>query len=328
MKVYENDIPFEAAISKLEEYVKRAPSFQLEKEPVWKHTIALIVFQEYIGDNASIDKRDKLNTMSLAVTIESIRRFGIGRVVVVGMQQRDEKLAKDAFRFLDPTNADAGGKVGPMEVAFAKGSSQVVDGNVPKSALLGLREAFEIANQGDQSPEQKAHLRAWLGDSQPPKYWEYVYLTEQDNILQHRPSSLLKLRDEVNRGSVLLPHRLQPIPHANDVGGALRRESYLPKTGGFSEVIELNGQTDTCCDDNWGPDRSPGKTNFPDCGKPWYACEFGNPELPVESRAHERLEVYKLIKLQQGTGITLLAGTAQGRRCTPTKNSMGCIAKE
>lgn len=329
LKVYENDRPFETSVSKLEGFIKRKPK---QVELVWKKGIAVVVFQEYVGENqnAQIDKRDKLNSIALAATIESIRRAGFGRAVVVGLQPtRDEKLAKDAFRILDAQGVDtASPVVGDMQVAFAAGSSQVTSGNVPKAALLGLRDAFQFLAQNGQSEEQKKHWKAWLGDSTQPKHWEYVYLTEYDSILQYRASSLLKLRDEVNRGTALIPHRLQPIPHESDVQGALRRDSYLPNSGDFSEVIELDAAKDTCCDEDWGSSRGPGKDDFPDCGKPWFACEFGNPELPVENREHKRVKPYKLIRLKQGTGITLISATEQARRCIPATGSVGCLVKD
>ena len=345
LKVYENDRPLHTCVAKLEDYIQRKPS---QIELVWKKGIAIVAFREYVGDSEAnphhLDKRNKLNSLSLAATIESIRRVGFGRVVVVGLQlPRDEKLATDAFRVLNPTigansnnnnnnNNNAAPPpvvVGDMQVSFVAGSSsQVTNGNVPKAALLGLRDAFQFLSQTEQSEEQKKHWQAWLGASTKKDHWEYVYLTEHDSILEYRASSLLKLRDEVNRGSVLIPHRLQPIPHESDVEGALRRDTYLPSTGAFSDVMELDPDEDTCCDEDWGSSRGPGKFDFPDCGKPWFMCEFGNPELPVDSREHKRLKVYKLIRMKQGTGITLISGTEQARRCMPAKSNVGCLKKE
>jgi len=326
LKIYENDIPFKSSVSKLEEYIRQAPKYKLVEEPIWRQTIAVIAFHQYTGEQSNQkiavpEKSDKLNTVSLAAALESVRRAGFGRAVVVGVTDKDEKLADASFRLLSPSSPN---KLSTMELAFVKGDPGVnYDNNIPKVALLGLRRAFELI--GQRSEEQRAYVEKWLGNSQEPDYWEYVYLSEHDSILYHRPRALERIKALVDGGNLMLPHRLQPIPHESDVSGALRRETYLPMKGDFEAVTAISIEKDTCCDENWGPDRSPGKEpNFPQCdGKMWYECDFGKTRA-----AHERIKVYKLIRLEEGTGTTLIAGTEQGRRCIPQKNGPGCKERE
>lgn len=331
LDIYENGIPYINGIQTLVDYIEKEPP-NSETASDLEQTIAVIAFKEYLGvnsDSPPIDRRDTLNSLALAASMESIRRAGFGRVVVAGTSERDGELAQDAFRLLDPQQTSGPiSKVGKMEVGFVQENAAADDRNVPKAALLGLRKAFDIAAKGAQSKDNSDYMTAWLGNTRHPEYWFYVYLTEADNILVHRQGALSKLREIVGNGGVLLPHQLLPIPHESDIEGARRRETFLLSKEPFNKVIELDGKTDTCCDENWGPQLSPGMPPyFDDCQKPWYECEFGNPELPVEDRPHERLRKYTLMRLTQGTGITLLAGTERGRRCSPEKENKGCVIK-
>jgi hypothetical protein len=270
----------------------------------------------------------------------------MGRVVVVMLEDEDETYAVETFHYLaqklssaaitietkqrqlsDGSYRDVVTKIGHLEVAFAKISiektkSKFIPNNMPLGSLVGFKEAFQIAEIASErrSDGEIKYLREWLGDEQDPSYWQYVYFTEPDSVLQSRPESLLQLKAEVDRGGILSPHRLQPIPHESDLRGLKDKAPYLNENDGFQEVIVLDPvqEHDVCCDEQ--PNARPGVKDFPSCHKDvrWWEC--GSKQKEVED-PHKRLRPYKLIRLAQGVGLTTIAGTQHGRRCIPAKTS-------
>jgi hypothetical protein len=245
----------------------------------------------------------------------------------VGYNQVDSELTQQAFQLLrNRTNNGAGGidneqrpiaSIGLMEVGFVRvtnATTQFIEVNMPKAALDGLQQAFK---GGLESEETKLWLGSHHSREDASSPWKYVYLTEPDTILQTRPWVLPQLVDALDEGFILVPHRLQPIPHETDVKGTKDKSRFVPAIGNFSAVIELDALGgDVCCDA--GIDK-PGTTNYPKCGSFWYWCGFGRRGDPLVD--HERLLPYKFMRLRHGTGIVSLAGTEHGRRCNPGKNA-------
>ena len=137
----------------------------------------------------------------------------------------------------DPSLPEPGGvkRVGHMEVEFARGhnghaTTDHHTKNIPRAVLLGLRDAFGIAEKGANDHDAVVTMRTWLGDH-PEDYWKFVYLTEPDSILATRPSTLQTIKEHAENGSVLIPWRLQPIPHESDVKGAHQAFRYLKAEG-------------------------------------------------------------------------------------------------
>ena len=183
---------------------------------------------------------------------------------------------------------------------------------IPKAALVHLKKAFDA--------KDVLHTQQWLGgptnaNVTAHKNWKYTYLTEPDTILHMRPEAVPPLSREIRRGKILLPHRLQPIPHARDLPN-YHPDRVVPASGNFSTVLTL-GSDAMCCDD--GPS-APGFVKITVCGRHWWLCGFGtdhgNDKL-VPSDRHARLSNYTLMDLQDGTHIVNLAGTEHGRRCLP-----------
>lgn len=359
--IYDQEIPYQTTVTKLQNYINRAPSYSphVANEPVLKHGIAVIAFRAYAHRSAP-GKAATVTTLSLAATIESLRRAGFGRVVVVGMEDSDLGLVKASFEYLagrlqtTQQKQQSSGplesskqhitQLGHMEVSFFQGSkvhskTSSLKANVPRAALLGLKEAFSLADmvRTERSVAQQQYKSDWLGN-RSDDFWQYVYLTEPDSILQTRPTTLRQLKAQVDQGHVLVPHRLQPIPHESDVRGAPQRWSYLPEAAEFKEVRELDSLEDTenkadvCCDEYKGPDWKPGRApSLPNkCNNFWYMCDFhpnkeaasvGNGTTSVDGKyeLHKQLKPYQLIRLVQGTGIVHLASQEHGRRCMPGK---------
>jgi hypothetical protein len=314
-------------------YIKNAPdqSYTMQERPIFEDTIAVIAFQAYKSENEP-EKGHDLTMKSLAATIESLRRAGFGRVTVSILEDSEFDVVQDAFRYLlqllepsrvyDPKEIVT--QIGLMEVGFAVASSAYsrslyVKTNMPRATLMGLRDAFLYSElqESERSEAMTKNMTAWLGSKVD---WKYVYLTEPDTILQARPSALKSLKAEVDKGSVLLPHRLQPIPHESDVKGMERTDRYVAETE-VSEIISLdpNNGDDACCDEQAGPAFKPGKPpNYEECGNFWYLCGFYDK---VKENRHRRLLPYKFIRLISGTEIVSIAGNEQGRRCIPKKNA-------
>lgn len=347
-----NSIPLAKMKQQFQTYIQRRPT--VAPSDVFQHTLAVIAFQKYQPGgqaNATLEASYReLTTLSLAATIESLRRAGYGRVVVSGtgdVRSPDYALVQDAFRTLveQHTNSESSSdraitNIGHLEVGYAAAPVEYmrtssISKNIPKAAIMGLRDAFLNAEKdaSEQSGDTIQNMTKWLGTRHPPSYWKYVYLTEPDSLLQTRPSALAGLAAEMNKGYVLLPHRLQPIPHESDVRGMSKTDGRFVHETDFPNVLELdttiqwdtdNENHDACCDENRGPNHKPGKPPTMDagtCNHFFYACGFLK-SAQSEVDPHRRLRPYGLMRLSGGTGISSLAGTVHGRRCIPQKNSV------
>ena len=341
----EREVPYNVLTTKLQQYLAKGIKYPIPENPALKQTLTIIPFEMYTSEGASPEKVFKVNSLLLAASMESARRAGFGRVVVVGMEEEDDKIAQGSFRLLQ-SEQEKQQQQKPhkktskttLEMKFIKGTVAVptvpLEGhkhNVPKATLFGLRRAFDLASQlknnpGQVSPDEQTYIKEWLGEH-PDSYWQYIFLSEADNILNMRHSVLQSIKEQVDNGMVVVPHRLLLLPSESDIAthSDADRTAVIARKGDFWDAKELDVlavHPDICCDDHLGPDRKPGKetTGFTgECppGKPWYACEFGDWNHPRGQHDHERLKKYKLIRLTQGTGLAIVTSTEQGRRCSP-----------
>jgi len=242
--------------------------------------------------------------MSLAATITSLLKQGIARIVVVGYYQADTNLTAQVFTVLSQKPILPADQFETMvdstELAFVHTddvNSTLIRRNVPKGALKGLQDAMA----GRTAPEP------YLGHHQSPvNRFKYVYLTEADQILNARLSA--DFLSELDEGRIIIPHRLQPIPHPSDMDGLDHRLKHLPPA---KNVVQLNAATDACCD---AGDRLVERGNL--CNNFWWICGF-------ETGNFSYLEKYKFMTLAEGTGIISLSSTAHSRRCIPSVNGRG-----
>jgi hypothetical protein len=346
---FSTSIVWDIVAQKLGTYIKNgakdypSPS---QDPPVLVQTFATIAFQPYSvsgnNKNKEVPMALAYNTtiISLAATIESIRRAEMGRVVVVGSDAIHEQFVLDAIKYLRsnlaiPHSTVNPNMVGHLEVGFVLTNpeavrTKILTRNMPKGCLVGAREAFLAADTpAEQRNEtQTKHLADWFGTGYDPSHWRYLYLTEPDSILTTRAEALPQIKEEMDlHGSIVSPFRLQPIPHESDVPGYEVTERYLHEDDGFP-VIELDHYNahDVCCDHHLGPDIRPGMSDFPECAgrKKWYLCgldAFSRPKSSVED-PHKRLRPYQLMRLKRGTGITTIAGNLFARRCFPAHNAV------
>ena len=331
-------------------------------DAVTKSTIVVIA---YMPDPSQI------GIWSLAATLMSFIQSGMGRIVVSGNQASDEEHVQKAFsivanatspnrwrndhvsqqqqpwtqlQFCKSADASSGkeGKGVNIPQAVLKQLGQVfqkemvADANIPEVALKQLRIEME-----EKTPETVS--QCWLGiDSGPGskrhKKWKYVFLAEPDLLLVMKPNALSGLRRELEKGGVLAPHRLQPLPHASDFESVegidnfeLTAAHLIPNVPPFENVAEIdilsttNQDYDSCCD------RGTYKPSLlhPTCGDFWWRCGYNkmltNPEISSEAIeqglssimvAHKRLMGYSLMRLKQGTGV-VYASAEHGKTCSP-----------
>ncbi|KAL7556326.1 hypothetical protein ACA910_011872 [Epithemia clementina (nom. ined.)] len=193
---------------------------------------------------------------------------------------------------------------------------------IPKAALLGLQQAFAV------DPTTR-YAQQWLGrrshNRQQNDQWNYVYLTEPDTILQARLAALPALSRQLQQGNIVVPHRLQPIPHERDLPNHLENTQVIlqPLREHLStQVHSLHSDEFACCDQ--GPDH-PGNQDDMDCGTFWWQCGFGEEDQKRKNMTssnkytspHFRLASYQFMELLEGTRIVSLAGTEHGRQCVP-----------
>ena len=295
-----------------------------------------------------------LTVVNVAATVASLTRHGIGRIVVVGEDTSERRtsqaLVQAAFRLVNllvsstsgldkdweqiisqliqqeeerlQSNLQADMKIGDSSVTFANVNvtySWIIEGTnttnymtlVPKAALDHLQQALR-----GEAPNPDI----WLGSGKTPDDYHYVYLTEPDTILQMRPSAVESLRQEMDKGHFLAPHRFQPAPHETDLLGYKDNRAWIPNYGIMSNVTAIRSDSDACCDD--GIHRP--KDDFPRCSSNWWACGYTQDILSHEDRVtkHERVHPYALIRLgDPGTNLVLHAATNHGRRCIPQTNT-------
>lgn len=331
LKAFDKDdpIPLESITQKLDAYIKHGSEFPGRPNNLTlKNTLAMIAFLPL--------RSKQLTTLSLGSTIESLRRAEMGRVVVVMLEGEDERYATDTFQYIvdsipsleyEKNSNGIVSQLSHMEVSYIKmpkdkAESTAVKKNVPKASLVGVREAILMSQLSNipKTDNQTKYMRQWFGETHGAEFWRYLYLTEPDSILQSRPTTLQQIKDEVDGGSIVVPHRLQPMPHESDIRGSKDKSLYLNEDDGFEEVIELDAHSDhdVCCDDQ----ERPGLDAFPTCPKNfrWWSCGLRIHD-PNDSDPQKRIRPYKLMRLTQGVGLTTIAGTLHARRCVPAKKS-------
>jgi hypothetical protein len=305
-------------IGKLQSYAQRTSQRKISS--IMNTTLAVIPYG--VGSNDPQTKQ--VWKSALLATVSSLLQFGVARVVVVGYYDTDAELAAAVFdqlvsfqqALLPPTKPSDyfTANFGSTELAFVHTdniNSTYTRRNIPKGAIVGLENAIK-----DNIDQEK-----WLGKS-PSKY-KYIYLTESDQILNARLSSTFL--DAMDDGGVLVPHRLQPIPHMHDLKGVLvDNDIYraLPEEG-FNQVYELDAEQSSCCDTSTHLFTSPKDESKPQCdgGQFWWQCG-------LLGRGSERnfthLKNYDFMRLAGGTGIVSLSSTEWSRRCRPVKHKRGC----
>jgi hypothetical protein len=266
---------------------------------------------------------------ALAATITSLLQHSVKRVVVVGHFKLDSKLTTKVFKLLSDDRVPFNNKrkepipfqdfyIGSSQLAFVHTTnvnSTFVVPNVPHGALKGLQEElrFEANPSHHTSPHPNNDTTGrFLGQTFKATDFEYVYFTEPDQILHARLAS--NFGRQMNDNRVIIPHRLNPFPHPEDLVNITLPEDMKSLPTNHSPAIYLDNsmEDDACCDytDDYGK-----RT----CENFWWLCDYMSP-----NGSFSYFEPFEFIKLSpQGTGIVTLAGSEHGRICRVKRHGRG-----
>jgi len=281
-----------AYMHKVHPYVNNPDANSDKKSSAFAETLAIMPYYRALNDKADDydctmaeqkpeEKRRRkcLYTLSISTTLASLWQVGIQRVLIAGNTVQQPPEIQQAFDMFRNNTGDQDMELQYVST-FEKDREKI---HTPTYALEKLRMAF---NGTLEEPER----RLWLGTPRPSKaattttntatdpysHWKYIYFSEPDLILHTRPAAVQALTRAVADGKLLAAHRFQLLPHAVDFSNhTSRRHEYIPNTGIFADFVDLNEDTDACCDagNHW-----PGVDNYTDCQGVaswkvwWYRC--------------------------------------------------------
>jgi hypothetical protein len=324
-------------IGKLEEYGQQRAA--MSRSTFMNTTLALIPY----GVNKL--KVTELVTQqvwkaALFATIASLLSQGVARIVVVGHYDLDASLTASIFdqlqhqssyskditpvhdvtmaksRIITPSGSFTA-SFGDTEMAYIHTddvNSTATRINVPKGALVGLHDAMKAT--GDDSLKDK-----WLGKLQHNRF-QYVYMTESDQVLHARLSGTFL--NAMDQGGIIVPHRMQPIPHAADLENVPSLEECILPKDQFppQRVVDLDSATSSCCDVNSHLFTSPTSPRKPSKCQFWWQCGLLGTNTGDRNFSH--LNGYDFVRLTDGTGIVHLNSNEWSRRCQPGRNQRKC----
>ena len=239
----------------------------------------------------------------------------------------------------------------PVDTRVWDRRTQQLVTRVPRQALLSVyRAILEYRRQKDVPQQQQQqhdtddtdHVKNILvrSDRDPPQLYRYLYYTEQDSLLYSSLSSSASAsmwRNVLDQQRLLLPHRWQPIPHASDLihntndnnhgnnnTNDLPESFYVPSVKPWDQVLVMNdngiteqspGAYTSCCDTGY---TDPVGRQSP-CADYWYMCGLGQRYVTNGSDRLAHLRNFTLIRLMQGSQLTLLAASEHARTCQPSQ---------
>jgi hypothetical protein len=161
----------ERLVNILQSYIHNAVEYPISsgtEELAVHSTIALLPLKA-----ATKEPDNELIVLEMGATLASLWKVGIGRAIVVGVSESEQKVAEDAFALLKEKLA-----IRPMELAYVQSVNATAQDRklVPRVALLGLQEVMHPDNTDAAAAQQ-----AWLGSN--PSRWNNVYFTEPDLLL-------------------------------------------------------------------------------------------------------------------------------------------------
>lgn len=336
-------------------YLKNQQSLsQLQHCPVHHDTylnttLAVLPF----GVQSPSEAVKKVATDLLASTMASLIHHGIKRIVVVGYYNDDAIQTASAFQMLlqatdpIPSNELLIAKkftVQQTELAYVQNleaalfkvkgrPKKLVPVNIPREALTGLKNEFMGLSHSSKV------TGSYLGTNRTiesfKNEFDFVYYTEPDQILTARLSDAFW--QELNEGKVLVPHRLQPVPHEKDVPQKVQNQSGLllniPSLQDHPVVPLLDSTADACCD-------TPHEKIYGQklCRDFWWLCGLGTPykddilnKTTITGSTNSgtsgtlpQFDKFQFMTMGEwGVDIVHLAGSEHGRHCTPKPQGRG-----
>jgi len=328
-----NDVAIQKITGNLMKYIADTPERTklLVGRPLLHPTIA-VISASVISDGDSdvrVSRARELTITTLGATIASLLRAGFGRIVCTGIDDADRDAVIATYHRLMEQYKDRGDYIKTTEFAFVRMDEELYktdleDVNRPRGSIYGLQQAFQGAFNA-------SYTEKWIGELHEPSYWKYVYFTEPDLVLQTKYASLPAIHKALEKGRVLMPHRFEAMPHEADLTDNANNIVYdgsnhmLPARGKFTDILDLDGDEDMCCD---GGNNRPtfDKKNDPTdhaCSDWWWNCGYTTKWLDAgisdEIRHWRLLKYLPFIRLTQGINLVSLSGTEHERRCHPRK---------
>ena len=323
-------------------------SSQQQQLPILHRTIGVIAAGTWYDRSSKVGiKRSQNVTVSvMGGTIASMMRAGFGRIVLVTATPEDalasqktiamirrqfesyqaestssktasEKNGNNGDNILATTNTELSYVIATKELYQA----QAVKIHRPKAAIYGIQQAL-------MGNFNASYTNQWLGTKQPHNYWKYVYFTENDLLLQARPSALPSMHQALEDGLVLFPYRLLKLPHELDLTnaeGTKYNGTNIILPAKYDNILSLNGEEDMCCDGGkddpeWNiATKVPGEKG---CRTFFWACGFLNHTMNsklTDDHKHRRvLKHAPFYRIEQGSNIVTIPATKH-RRCHPRK---------
>jgi len=328
----------------------KSSSQQLPKQlPMLHRTIGVVAAGTWF-DRTSIVGAERSQNVTIAVmggTVASMMRVGFGRIVLVTATDEDVVAAKKTIAMIrrqfrsyanstlkitsDNDDNDNGNIVVDtmnIELTYVVATEELYQASKVKihrvkAAIYGIKQAV-VGNFN------ASYTNQWLGTRQPHDYWKHVYVTENDLLLQTRPSALSSIHKALEEEYVLFPYRLNIVPHELDLTDEEGRKyngtkAMLPSK--FDNILSLNGDEDMCCDGGKDHPNSnitmdvPGDLNH--CYHKFFLCGFrkgrkGFGNLTDELRHRRVLKHLPFYRLRQGFDTVIVPAT-NTRRCHPRK---------
>ncbi len=333
---HHNDIAVNRLVANLEKYIQDTPertkallSASESERPLLHPTLAVIAASSLLDNRSdvSIERSRKATAAMLGATIASMLRAGFGRIILTVVNEEDLRAVRESLDLIGKQYADRQDWITDTELGYVFVDEELyktplVPFNRPKAAVYGIQQALNGNFNASYTEE-------WLGKTNKPDYWKYVYFTENDLILQTRPASLPGIHNELEQGHALFPHRLEAVPHKLDVtdenGKVYNQDRFLPADGKFSNIMDLDADKDMCCDGSndrpsWKKEDDPPEKH---CYSWWWQCGYTREwkELDISDEVkHRRILNYApFIRLNQGTNIISISGSEHERKCHPRK---------
>jgi hypothetical protein len=279
-------------------------------------TLAVLPFQACNKDErVELRVNGNFCTTALTATIASLVRQGVGRVIIVTSYD-DHSLVQDAIddlarRFATTTTI----VVIPTDIIIV-GKWK----HLPKTALVGLYEAWRVQNT------------TWLGSSNnnPRDNIKYIYYTEPDQILIGQLSTSV-MQSTMDRHHILVPHRLEVMPHEDDFRHIETASVKIPSSSTHLDdddnpVVVLDAPG-ACCDSGRKQrvQRCPGELAWYKCAFPPFHKSFA--DVFGQQQRQDGGHVAQLMRIQQGSGLTVLTMQGIGVEnsfCHPQRTGESC----
>lgn len=325
-----NDVAINTITGNLVNYVTGTPwktrALLSNSEADLHPTLAIIPSAYILKEDSvvSFGRSANLTMTTLAATITSLMRAGVGRILCTGIDDTDEVMVKETFAWLGELYSGLEGDwIARTEFDYVRMDEELY--KTDSEEVSRVRGSIYGVQKAVRSEPNISYSRKWLGPN--ADYWKYVIITEPGFVYQTRAASLPGIRLALDRGRALIPHRFVPVRHETD----LTKDNilydgtsdFLPKN--FSDILDLDGDFDMCCDG--GSDRPSGNTeddpSHAECNSWWLNCgytrELQPQEISEEVKRNRILDFAPLIRKKQGIDIVSIPGAKYGRKCHPRK---------